>query len=207
MITIRQAKKSDIPALIALHGSSGVTGILTYLSPEHLGKFYYEPLVSSNKFQTQVALNDLQEVIGVISISDLTCELPRTPKKLFFGVIRRLFLQSFVHRNLWILSINFLRMARLSRNFVLKKDCTFYELQLLLVSREMQSTGIGEILIYSIPTNVKNLVVQTQSVRAVKFYEKFGFSVVQRVGFSNHKLWLLARAELAPKGNSCDPLR
>jgi ribosomal protein S18 acetylase RimI-like enzyme len=207
MITIRQATKLDIPTLIELHSRSGVTGILTFLSPEQLGKFYYEPLVIGQRFQTQVALNDGQEVVGVISLSDLTSKLPRTSINLYFAVIQRLFLQSFLHPSLWILGMNFLRMGRVSKNFVSKKDCKFYELQLLLVSREMQSLGIGELLINAIPANVRNLIVQTQNSRAVNFYEKFGFSLVNCIGFSNYKLWLLARTKPILKGGSCDSVR
>lgn len=207
MITTRRATGLDTPDLVKLHKSSRVAGLLSYLTPSLLEQYFYESLVTGDKFETFIAVNDSNHTIGVISIADSQTKAPRTPMRTYFVLFSRMLGQILRHPEIWIISLNYIRMTRIIREFTLKWGGEFHEIQLLLVTHEKQSQGIGEMLMRHVPTNVPNLIVQTQNPKAVKFYEKFGFSLVRSVGYSKYKLWLMSRVDHNSSEASNDSLR
>ena len=192
-MTTRIARVSDVPQLVMLHRTSGVNGILTFLTNAQLSNFFYLPVVTDDNFRTTVVVTPSDTVVGVISISEMRSEALQSSLLQRLGLVARVAAQAIIHPSLFRLIYNYLRMQRFIHTFISRVNSEYKEIQLLLIDHKVQSRGIGAKLISSIDSAEENYIVQTQNSRAVGFYSRHGFQVVKCFGVGSHKLWLMSR--------------
>ena len=193
MIKFRSASVSDLPRLALLHKTSGVSGILTFLTNEQLMDFVYKPVVGDANFETRVAVISPDSVVGVICISNRKTKVLQTLSPYHLGLVVRLATQTIVNPKILRLVYNYVRMQRYIKSFLSSTGLEYKEIQFLLVDHGNQSQGVGTELMSLAINAENNYMVQTQNVRALDFYERFGFKVVNYFGFGTQRLWLLLK--------------
>jgi len=195
MINVRPAEPEDLEELVALHYSSGVLGLLSKLNPYQLSVFYYRPLLASPHSSCFVAESaESGEIVGLIAFSNnLSSALDRS-LLIRLKVVSRIFTQLFRFPDLVLRALNYIAATKFLKSYKSSHNCL--EIDLLLVRRSSQSSGIGSILmdffLELVDRNCR-IVVQTQNIAALDFYSRFGFNELWNKSLLGVGLWIYER--------------
>ena len=195
MINVRPAELQDIDILVDLHYSSGVLGLLSKLTPRQLSAFYYGPLLVSQNSHCFVAESaEGGQILGVIAYSkNGNSDLVDSPL-VRFQVGSRILTKSLRFPDLFLRVFHYMAATRFLNNY--KNSYDFHEIDLLLVDRVAQSSGVGSILMNFFLNSAEpkgRIVVQTQNIAALEFYSRFGFNTLWKKSFLGVGLWICER--------------
>jgi len=195
MINVRPAELEDLEELVALHYSSGVLGLLSKLNPYQLSVFHYRPLLASPHSSCFVAeCADSGEVVGLIAFSTNVSSALNHSLLIRLKVVSRILTQLFRFPDLVPRALNYIAATKFLKSYKSSHECL--EIDLLLVRRSAQSSGIGSILMDFFLESVEHkgrIVVQTQNVAALGFYSKFGFNALWNKSLLGVGLWIYER--------------
>jgi len=195
MINVRPVKLQDLEGLVALHYSSGVLGLLSKLTPYQLSTFFYAPLLASHHSSCFVAESvESGQIVGVIALSNNGNSALDDSLSIRIKVASRIFTQLSKSPDLFLRIFNYMAATRFLKYYKRSHDCL--EIDLLLVSRSAQSSGIGSTLMNFFLDSVDRkgrIVVQTQNVAALEFYSRFGFHVLWKNSLLGVGLWICER--------------
>ena len=195
MINVRPAELQDLESIVALHYSSGVLGLLSKLTPKQLSVFYYGPLlVSPHRYCVVAESVENGKIVGVIVVSNDRKLALAESLIVRFEVGSRILTQSFRFPDLFLRIFHYRAANRFLKNYRNFHD--FYEIDLLLVDRVAQSSGIGSILMNFFLDSVGRkgrIVVQTQNIAALEFYSRFGFNILWKKTLLGVGLWICER--------------
>lgn len=195
MIEIRPYESRDLGHLVELHYSSGVLGLLGKLSPNLLQSFFYSPLLYAGQAKCFVAENTIdRRIVGVIVASDLRRPALISSFWTKFQVALRLISQAIKSPDILLRFLNYILASRFLSSYKVMSGGT--EVELLLVDKSFQSSGVGSSLMdYFLTTcsRKSTVLVQTQNVSALDFYGKFGFRVVWKKSLLGVGLWICER--------------
>jgi hypothetical protein len=196
---IRAANLSDSNVMADIHLDSKVDGVLGYLPQATLERHFYQPMLISKQVTSLVYVDDFGFITGsLISVEGALETSPLSLKNklmLLLSALKRIP----IHPQIIILLINHIKCELQSKNTLSDRNGNHTELQILLLKNAAQSKGYGKELIdfwCSLNQNKKHIYfVKTQSDRAVKFYEKVGFSPLMTSRLLGKKIYLLRKGD------------
>jgi RimJ/RimL family protein N-acetyltransferase len=190
----RAALVSDIKAITYLHYDSGVKGMLRFLKPKILETHFYKAIMTNPQFYNYVAIDEQNQIIAFMSIRDRKSANKfygtKAQLNLFFHLVARVF----YHPGLILLFINYIRsFFFIEFRYLPTNRNISHEIQILIVSQSNQKKGIGKDLLSNylkLLGDATDIIVQTQNVESIKFYEKFGFRRIKSFRLINKSLWI-----------------
>ena len=190
----RTALVGDSKEITNLHYDSGVMGMLRYLRPHILEAYFYKEIITDHQFDNYVAVNEDNQIIAFMSIKNLKSisNIPRV--KMQFKLFAYLAARIFQHPDLILLFINYLRSYFfIEFRYMLINRSIKHEIQILIVSQKNQKNGVGKSMLsnyFRLRGASVEIIVQTQNLESIKFYEKLYFRKIKRFRLINKCLWV-----------------
>jgi ribosomal protein S18 acetylase RimI-like enzyme len=191
---IRTALVGDSKEITYLHYDSGVMGMLRYLSPPILEAYFYKEIITDHNFDNYVAVNEDNQIIAFMSIKNFKSIDNFSGTKNQLKLFAYLAVRIFRHPDLILLFINYLRsFLFIEFKYLLINRSTKHEIQILIVSQKNQKNGVGKNMLsnyFRSRSARAEIIVQTQNLESIKFYEKLGFRKIKRFRSINKYLWV-----------------
>jgi ribosomal protein S18 acetylase RimI-like enzyme len=190
---IREANYSDVEKITELHFLSQVSGILGKLTYRSLKEYFYSPLIADQTILSTVEIDESEEIRGFLALRQYANrESFSLPYKNLILVKELLFLIIKSPQSIFLM-LNILKTERRVFQKIKKLPNDFAEIQILIVRKNAQGNGIGSELIERVIKETKEtkIIVKTQSIKAVEFYEKHGFVESMRSNVANSTIFVL----------------
>ena len=190
---IREANSSDIAKITELHFSSEVSGILGKLTFQSLAAQFYTPLIADHSILTKVEVDVNENIRGFIALRKNANRVPFSLPNKNLNLGKELLLLIIKSPQTIFLVMNVLRTERTVFQKIKKQSDDVFEIQILIVKKDAQGKGIGSELIENLieETRMSEVIVKTQSMKAVEFYKKHGFTENFKSIFLNSTIFVL----------------
>jgi ribosomal protein S18 acetylase RimI-like enzyme len=190
----RTALVGDSKEITNLHYDSGVMGMLRYLHPHILEAYFYKEIITDHQFDNYVAVNEDNQIIAFMSIKNLKSINNIHGIKMQLKLFAYLAARIFQHPDLILLFINYLRSYFfIEFRYMLINRSIKHEIQILIVSQKNQKNGVGKSMLsnyFRLRGASAEMIVQTQNLESIKFYEKLYFRKIKRFRLINKCLWV-----------------
>ena len=190
---IRKANCSDVEKITELHFLSQVSGILGKLTSRSLKVYFYSPLIADQTILSTVEIDENEEIRGFLALRQYANrESFSLPYKNLILVKELLFLIIKSPQSIFLM-FNILKTERRVFQKIKKLPNDFAEIQILIVRKNAQGNGIGSELIERVIKETKEteIIVKTQSIKAVEFYKKHGFVESMKSNVANTTIFVL----------------
>jgi N-acetylglutamate synthase-like GNAT family acetyltransferase len=190
---IRKANCSDVEKITELHFLSQVSGILGKLTSRSLKVYFYSPLIADQTILSTVEIDENEEIRGFLALRQYANrESFYLPYKNLILVKELLFLIIKSPQSIFLM-FNILKTERRVFQKIKKLPNDFAEIQILIVRKNAQGNGIGSELIERVIKETKEteIIVKTQSIKAVEFYKKHGFVESMKSNVANTTIFVL----------------
>jgi N-acetylglutamate synthase-like GNAT family acetyltransferase len=190
---IREANNSDVEKITELHFSSQVSGILGKLTSRSLADQFYSPLIADHSILTKVEVDENEDIRGFIAFRKNANRVPFALPNKNLNLVKELLLLIIKSPQNIFLVLNVLRTERKVFQKIKKQRDDVAEIQILIVKKDVQGKGIGSELVVNLfeETRMSEVIVKTQSTKAVEFYKKHGFTENMNSIFVNSTIFVL----------------
>lgn len=188
---IRTPTTSDIEAIVDLHYSSKVEGILGHLPKETLRDYFYTHILEKDSNLSLAAFDTQGKIVGFCCLSNERKSYPNAPLATKLRVVTSLIENFFTHPRIFGLIFNHLRAERMVRRG--EEYNKALELKIMIVDSRVTNKGIGTSLMSELLSKAPNrhpILVRTQNPAALRFYRRFGFRFLGRTKIGTQTLWL-----------------